>query len=301
MKTKIFFVLTILLGAMIPPLHAETADIIYTNGKIYTVYDKQPWVEAVAIKDGKFIAVGSSTEVESYKSSKTKIIDLGKKFAMPGLHDTHVHLEQAYIADTVGKQMLTFPEDETDITKLQALLKEYADENPDLKILVAQNLPQDVFPNSSPTKVFIDKVIPDRMVMILSDTEHEGLLNSKLLEMEGITKDTQDPEGGEIDRDEKGHPTGYLRETAAGMWAWKYYPQISPEHHKKGLQATIAYLNTIGVTSVKQQHAKTPIAEAAHSLESDGDLHARIALSWTWKGPLEPMPLEEQEHATTSG
>lgn len=280
---------------MISSLYAETADIIYTNGKIYTVNDKQPWVEAVAIKDGIFIAVGGSTEVEKYKDSKTTIIDMGRRFAMPGLHDTHVHLEQAYIADTVGKQMLTFPEDETDIAKLQSLLKKYADENPDLKIFVAQNLPQDVFPNSSPTKTFIDEVIPDRPVMILSDTEHEGLLNTKLLEMEGITKETQAPEGGEIDRDEKGEPTGYLRETAAGMWAWKYYPQITPEQHKKGLQAIIAYLNTIGVTSVKQQHAKTPIAEAAHSLEKDGNLHARIALSWTWKGPLETMPLEEQE------
>lgn len=271
------------------------ADTIYTNGKIYTVNKAQPWAEAVAIQGGKFIDVGSNADIEVYNGPNTTAVNLNGKFVMPGLHDTHVHLEQAYIADTVGGQMLTFPADETDIKKLQALLKEYADNNPDLKVLVAQNLPQGVFPNSAPTKAFIDQVIPDRPVMMLSDTEHEGLLNTKLLQMEGITKDTQNPDGGEIDRDEKGEPTGYLRETAAGMWAWKYYPQITPEQHKKGLQATIAYLNSIGVTSVKQQHAKTPIAEAAQSLERDGDLHARLALSWTWKGPLEPMPLEEQK------
>ncbi len=274
---------------------SEVADTIYMNGKIYTVNEDQPWTEAVAIKNGKFIAVGSNATIETYKGSETKIVDLEGKFVMPGLHDTHVHLEQAYIADTVGKQMLTFPGDETDINKLQSLLKEYADTNPDLEILVAQGLPQDVFPNSAPTKAFIDEVIPDRPVMILSDTEHEGLLNTKLLEIEGITKETPNPDGGEIDRDEKGEPTGYLRETAAGMWAWKYYPTIPQEQHKKGLKATIAYLNSIGVTSVKQQHAKTPIAEAAQSLEKDGELHARIALSWTWKGPLEPMLLAEQE------
>jgi len=271
------------------------ADTIYTNGRIYTVNEAHPWAEAVAIRDGKFIAVGTSADIEAYKGSQTTSVDLNGKFVMPGLHDTHVHIEQAYIADTLGEQMLSFPAEETDIKKLQSLLKEYADTNPDLKVLVAQGLPQDVFPNSAPTKAFIDQVIPDRPVMILSDTEHEGLLNTKLLQMEGLTKETPNPDGGEIDRDEKGEPTGYLRETAAGMWAWKYYPKISTEQHKKGLQATIAYLNTIGVTSVKQQHAKTPIAEAAQSLEKDGDLHARIALSWTWKGPLEPMPLEEQE------
>jgi anti-anti-sigma factor len=70
---------------------------------------------------------------------------------------------------------------------------------------------------------------------------------------------------------------------------------VSPEEHRKGLQATIAYLNSIGVTTVKQQHAKNPIAIAAQSLEREGELHARIGLSWTWKGPLEPMPLDEQE------
>jgi predicted amidohydrolase YtcJ len=82
---------------------------------------------------------------------------------------------------------------------------------------------------------------------------------------------------------------------AAGIWAWKHYPQLSPEKHKQGLQATVAFLNSIGVTSVKQQHAKNPIAIAAQDLEKEGNLNARIALSWTWKGPLEPMPIEEQE------
>jgi len=274
---------------------ADVADTIYTGGKIYTVNNAQPWVEAVAIKDGVFIAVGKSREVEKFKGKDTMVVDLAGKFAMPGLHDAHVHLEQAYIADVVGDKMLTFPVGATSIKDLQKLLKDYADKNPDLNVLFAQTLPQDIFPNSSPTKAFIDEVVPDRAVVMLSDTEHEGLLNSRALEMEGITKDTPAPKGGEIDRDAGGEPTGYFREMAAGKWAWKHYPIISPDEHKQGLQATIAYMNMIGITAVKQQHAKVPIALAAQSLEKDGELHARIALSWTWKGPLEPMPLDEQE------
>lgn len=273
----------------------ETADVIYKNGKIYTVNENQPWAEAVAIKDGKFIKVGSNEEVESLIGNSTKVIDIGGKFVMPGLHDTHVHIEQAYIADMVGDKMLTFPVGASSIKELQKLLKEYAAKNPDLEVLFAQRLPQDIFPNSSPTKAFIDEVIPDRPVVMLSDTEHEGLLNSKALEMEGITANTPTPKGGTIDKDSNGEPTGYFREMAAGKWAWKYYPEISPEEHKKGLQATIAYLNSIGVTSVKQQHAKNPIAIASQDLEKEGNLNVRIALSWTWKGPLEPMPIEEQE------
>lgn len=296
MKTK----LTLLLFALITAIACteapqETADTIYTNGKIYTVNEAQPWVEAIAIKDGKIISVGTKDEIDANIGKNTEVIDLGGKFVMPGLHDPHVHIEQAYKGEILGDQLLTFSANASSIKELQLLLKEYADKNPDLKVLFAQGLPQDLFPNSSPTKAFIDEVIPNRPVVILSDTEHEGLLNSKALEMEGIDANTPTPEGGTIDKDSSGEPTGYFREMAAGIWAWKHYPQLSPEKHKQGLQATIAFLNSIGVTSVKQQHAKNPIAIAAQDLEKEGNLNARIALSWTWKGPLEPMPIEEQE------
>ena len=273
----------------------ESADIIYRNGKIYTANEALPWAQAIAIKNGKIAIVGSDESIEASIGARTTVVDLEGKFVMPGLHDPHVHLEQAYKGDILGDKLLTFPGDVSSKQELQKLLKEYADKNPDLDVLFAQNLPQDIFPNSSPTKAFIDEVIPDRPVVILSDTEHEGLLNSKALEIEGVVASTATPAGGTIDKDSNGEPTGYFREMAAGKWAWKYYPQISPDEHKQGLKATIAYLNSIGVTSVKQQHAKNPIAFAAKGLEEDGELNARIALSWTWKGPLEPMPIEEQE------
>ncbi|MDN3643091.1 amidohydrolase [Lutimonas halocynthiae] len=296
MKNKLtLFLLALTLVHACTKAPKETADTIYTNGKIYTVNEAQPWAEAIAIKDGKIISVGTDDEIDGNIGKNTKVIDLGGKFVMPGLHDPHVHIEQAYKGEILGGQLLTFSANASSIKELQQLLKEYADKNPNLKVLFAQGLPQDMFPNSSPTKAFIDEVIPNRPVVILSDTEHEGLLNSKALEMEGIDANTPTPEGGTIDKDSNGEPTGYFREMAAGIWAWKHYPQLSPEKHKQGLQATIAFLNSIGVTSVKQQHAKNPIAIAAQDLEKEGNLNARIALSWTWKGPLEPMPIEEQE------
>ncbi len=294
MKNILILILTVLfLGGCQNP--KETPDSIYLNGKIYTVNDAQPWAEAIAIKDGKIIAVGSDEEISGTTGENTIVIDLEGKFVMPGLHDPHVHIEQAYKGEILGNQLLTFSADASSIKELQQLLKEYADKNPDLKVLFAQGLPQDMFPNSSPTKAFIDEVIPNRPVVILSDTEHEGLLNSKALEMEGINANTPNPEGGAIDKDPNGEPIGYFREMAAGIWAWKHYPQLSSEEHKQGLQATIAFLNSIGITSIKQQHAKNPIAKAAQDLEKEGNLNARIALSWTWKGPLEPMPIKEQE------
>ena len=282
--------------SIVSALHAQqqTADTIYINGKIYTVNGDQPWVEAAAVKDGTFIAVGTVEEARAMVGEDTKIVDLGGKFAMPGLHDTHVHLEQAYQPEILGEAMLSFPGDTATIESAQKHLVEFAKENPDLEVLFAQSLPYAEF--AKRTNKWIDEVLPDRSVVILSDTEHEALLNSKALAMEGLTPETPELEGGEIEKDAKtGKLTGWLKESAAGRWAWKHYPQVSAEDHKKGLQATIAYLSSIGVTSVKQQHAKNPIAVAAQSLEKDGVLNVRLGLSWTWKGPLEPMPLNEQE------
>ena len=271
----------------------QIADTVYTNGKIYTVNEQQPWAEAVAIKGGKFIAIGSVDDVKGVTGSDTTVIDLEGKLVLPGFQDQHVHLEQAYKGEILGEQLLSFPASVDTPKEAAKLLKDFAAKNPDAKVLFGQSLEYGIFDKIPNT--WIDEAVPDRPVVILSSTEHEGILNAKALAMEGLTPETPSPEGGEIEKDQDGKLTGWLKETAAGKWAWKHYPQVSPEDHKKGLAATIAYLNSIGVTTVKQQHAKNPIAIAAQSLETEGKLHARIGLSWTWKGPLEPMPLAEQE------
>jgi hypothetical protein len=122
--------------------YSQTADTIYTNGKIYTVNEAQPWVEAVAIKDGEFVAVGSDADVKVLAGGETEIVDLGGKFAMPGLHDTHVHMEQAYIADTLGDALLTFPPGAS-VEEMQELLKAFAEKNPDLEEAVDGEREQD--------------------------------------------------------------------------------------------------------------------------------------------------------------
>jgi predicted amidohydrolase YtcJ len=275
---------------------AGAADTVYTNGKIYTVNEAQPWAEAVAIKDGKFLVVGSAADVEAVTGDSTEVVDLGGKFAMPGIQDTHLHFESAYLAGMLEGKMLKFTEEQKSIEDLQAALKEYADANPDLEVLFAEQLQADFFPNLTPTKSFVDDVIPDRPVVIMTSTEHEALLNTKAMEMEGITAATPAPQYGEIVRDPgTGEPVGYLKESAAGKWGVKHYPPLERDLHKQGLEAVIEYLNSIGITSGKQQHAKPPVATAFKDLSDAEELTMRVALSWTYKGPLEPMPMEEQE------
>jgi predicted amidohydrolase YtcJ len=274
----------------------EIADTVYTNGRIYTVNEARPWAEAVAIKDGKFIAVGSAEELEAFTGEDTEIVDLGGKFAMPGIQDTHLHFESAYLAGMLEGKMLKFTDEQKSIEDLQEALKAYADANPDLEVLFAEQLQADFFFNLTPTKEFIDEVIPDRPVVIMMGSEHEALLNSQAMGMEGITAETPAPQYGEIVKDaQTGEPVGYFKEAAAGRWGVKHYPRLERELHRQGLHAVIEYLNSIGITSGKQQHAKPPVATAFKDLSDAGELTMRVALSWTYKGPLEPMPMEEQE------
>jgi predicted amidohydrolase YtcJ len=273
----------------------QVADTVYTNGKIYTVNEKQPWAKAVAIKDGKFIAVSSAGNVKAVTGKATKVIDLQGRFAMPGLHDIHLHVQNAYTADALEGQLLFIPPDIKSIDELAKVLKDYVEANPDAKILIAENLPYTLFPDNHPKKDFLDAIVDDRPFYILSETQHEGLLNSKALEVEGITADTPNPELGEILKDpETGEPTGFLKEEAV-VACWKHYPIPAPEKVEQGLQALLAYGNSVGLTSVMQVHAKPDVANGVKGLEDKGKLTARFGLCWTFSDPMEPNPVEWRE------
>jgi len=289
--------LLLLIAACGQQPQGEIADTVYTNGRIYTVNEAQPWAEAVAIKDGKFITVGSLVDVESVIGTSTEVIDLGGRFVMPGLHDLHLHFEGFYNATMLAGNTLRFTGEETSIAELQEKLRAYAEANPDLDTLFGEQLPQALFPNLSPTRAFIDEIVPDRPVVILSDSEHEALLNTKALKREGITADTPVPFGGEIVKDADGVPTGWLKESAAGQWGWSHFPELTREQHKQGMLAVVKYLNSLGITTANEQHAKNHWAQGFQDVEADGDLTMRVGLSWTYKGPLEPSPLAEQEAA----
>ena len=78
------------------------ADIVFTNGKIYTVNKKGPFAEAVAVKDGKFMEVGSAKDIEKFVGKRTRVVDLGGAFAMPGFIDDHIHPAQPYLHQEGG-------------------------------------------------------------------------------------------------------------------------------------------------------------------------------------------------------
>jgi len=105
---------------------------------------------------------------------------------MPGLHDLHIHFEGFYNAEMLAGKTLRYTGEESSIAELQEKLRAYAEANPNLDVLFAEQLPQTLFPNMSPTRAFIDEVVPDRVVVMLSDSEHEALLNTREQHRDGM-------------------------------------------------------------------------------------------------------------------
>lgn len=251
----------------------DVADTVYTNGKIYTVNEAQPWAEAVAIKDGKFVAVGSNEAVAAMTGNATEVIDLAGAFAMPGVHDTHVHPPLVYTYAEAGE--LLFPES-TAPDEIIELVKEYAERNPDLDIIRGSKWAAGSFPGGKATKDWLDPHFPDRAIYLIDETGHNGVVNSVALEMAGITSDTPDPNFGTIDRDpDTGEPTGYLSEM--GMYAvGKLVKRPDVDANYRGISRALDQIRAYGTTSIVDMFIGPNGLEAYRRLEQEGKLNMRV-------------------------
>ncbi len=228
----------------------ESADLILSGARIYTSNKQQPWANAVAIKDGRFIYVGDSAGVSEYRSVATESINLEGRFVIPGLIDSHAHpgyidIEQyGDIAETTEEKLL-------------AAVREYANEHPTDEWLRLCCWPTNLYVkgNQGPNKLTLDAVVSDRPVWFVSEWWHSGWLNSKALEVLGVDKNTPDPQPGvaAYARDEHGEPTGWVKEGAG----WQHFAEqfgVNEDGHKKlheeAMLTALRGLSEAGVTTL---------------------------------------------------
>jgi len=209
--------------------NSTTADVIFVNGDIYTgavsVVSKtgadaqfagameSGRAQAVAVAGGKIIAVGSSADIQKLKGPKTEVIDLAGHFAMPGFNDAHVHLGSGGFeklnVDLVGAKSLANMKDRIAARVKAAAPGEWiTGRGWDHTLWAVQE---------TPTRADMDAVTGDHPAIFNRVDGHIAIANSAALKAAGITSSSADPHGGKIDKDEKGEPTGILRETAMGL------------------------------------------------------------------------------------
>ncbi|WP_442954695.1 amidohydrolase family protein [Pantoea sp. LMR881] len=183
------------------------AELILTNGTFHTVDRENPIADAVAIREGKFLAVGSLAEVMQHHCEGTKIIDLKRHTAVPGLNDSHLHLIRGGLNYNLELRWEGVPS----LSDALRMLKEQALRTPTPQwVRVVGGWTEFQFAERRmPTLDEINEAAPDTPVFILHLYDR-ALLNRAALKVVGYTKDTPNPPGGEIQRDSHGNPTGML-------------------------------------------------------------------------------------------
>src|SRR6266581_2801505 len=230
-------------------MNNQTADVIAYNGKIATQNEQRSMVEAVAIRDGKFLAVGTDREMMAWRGEQTQLINLNKRTVIPGLNDSHLHLIRGGLNYNLELRRDGVPS----LADALRMLQEQAQRTPPNQwVRVVGGWTEFQFAERRmPTLDEINQVAPDTPVFVLHLYDR-ALLNSAALRAVGYTKDTPDPPGGEIQRDKAGNPTGMLiaRPNAMILYATLAKgPKLAREDQLNSTRLFMSELNRFGVTS----------------------------------------------------
>jgi predicted amidohydrolase YtcJ len=254
---------------------APSADLILRNGRIYTVDHARPWAAAVAIRNGSFIAVGDEAAVETCRGPSTQIVDLKGRMAMPGIVDIHTHMlmgGQAEMYDLNFSSAL-------DVDQICAAVRGWAEKASPGAWVVGAQWGTDKLPalNTAAALAKLDAASPGHPVLLRDDSYHNRWCNSEALRRCGITKDTPNPDKGEIGRDpERGELTGMMIEAAAGIVerALGESGHYTPEMDQAAIARSIETLNSYGVTAFLEAASMKPIMTALKGLDDRGVLTA---------------------------
>ncbi|MFC2163808.1 amidohydrolase [Acidobacteriota bacterium] len=251
-----------------------SADLIMTNGGIYTMDTDRSWAEAIAITEGKIVYVGDNSGAKKFKNKETQMIDLEGKMVLPGFHDSHIHLVSGGIE--LGQCNLNGLKTQEDIFQT---IKDYAAANPNKEWIVGGGWALLLFEDGNPSKEQLDQLVVDRPAFFIAFDGHSAWANSRALEIAGITKDTSSPKDGRIERHPgTGEPSGTLRESAMEM-VGKHIPELSPEEYQKGLNNALKIANGFGITSILEASADEQILETYAALDRRNELTLRVLAS----------------------
>jgi len=311
-KMNKLIVLALLVLLMACQSELPVADLVIRGGTIYTMDDDSPSAEAVAIKDGLIIYVGSSTSVDAYIEAETKVIDLEGKTMTPGLIETHGHLMG--LGHSELNLDLTGIQNYDDMVDLVAEAVEQVEPG---EWILGRGWHQSKWDKSPDTEVKgfqthekLSAVSPDNPVYLRHASGHAGFANAKAMEIAGVNQMSvesfsEEMTGGEIIRDSRGNPTGIFSERAQGIIG-RHIPAVDEERNVKALELAIEACQRNGITSFHDASAGQGTINRYESFKNDGKLGVRLYVmisgpnreltkEWLERGPM----IDSADHMLT--
>jgi predicted amidohydrolase YtcJ len=270
-------------------------DLILTGAPVYTMDAVRSWREAAAITDGTISAVGSREEVGGLAGAGTKILDVTGCMVLPGFQDAHSHPPEGGIA-----QLQCDLHDLSDRNEYLEAVRRYAEQHPEEDWIRGDGWAMPAFPGGTPHRSDLDAILAERPVVLINRDGHGSWVNSRALELAGITNATPDPVDGRIERDADG-PTGALHEGAMDL-VTRVMPEVTQAEWEEGLRVAQRQLHSLGITAWQDARVE-PVSLSAYRALLDGDeLTARVVLSLLWdhhddEGQIEGL-VERREYGT---
>jgi len=251
------------------PLDLDTggADLVLSNARIYT---PSGWSSALAVSGNVIIGLGDEDAVKPHIDDDTRVIDLDGATVLPGLHDMHVHPALAGFEEMSCKI--------THGATLEQVFETVAGCISGVEPgqwVVGRAYDPEAFGEGAPHKSMLDRIAPDNPVLLNDISGHTAWVNSKTLELVGYTKDTPDPDGGVIERDADGGPTGQLHETAMRP-VYAIIPKASREVHAQATKWGLDRMLENGITALVDASTSEPDALAYADLADQGVLKQRV-------------------------
>jgi predicted amidohydrolase YtcJ len=276
----IFIILSALIFSLVAPSTPTAADIVFKNGNVYTVNDKSPRAEAIAVTKDRIVFVGSNAEAQKFVGSKTRVVDLQGKTVLPGFTDSHQHLAG------VGSREMTLNLE--GMTSLEDFLKA-------VKVRVDQAKPGEWItgrgwietfwkPPTFPTRWDLDKIAPNNPVGLTRADGHASVVNSAALKIAGIDKNTPNPFGGEISKDKNGEPNGMLLDAAQGLFR-RHVPSASAADAERAIILGAARDVSLGWTQIHDAGGTYNDVELYKKLYGEGKIKLRVYKAVHGPGP----------------
>jgi len=268
--------------------HGIVADIIFTNGKIITVDPDDSIVAALAIRDGRIIALGSDADIAALADDATLLIDLQGYTATPGLIDSHNHFADGLVTEMVNADV-SYPAVRNIADVVQVVDRRVADTPAGEWVQGVGWDEGKLLEQRYIEAADLDAVSPDNPVWLMHTMGHYGVANSAAMKLANITAETPEVPGGRIERDANGTPTGVLKEAAMGL-VLEILPDFTSEQRDAAIEAGARAMNAEGITAVKDPGIGLKQWESYQRVHARDALSVRVFVLW-----LSPDNFEDAE------